>query len=92
VASAFILQAKTGKEPLAMQHMDPNRLRLRAAEYRALARTCRTAEDKTAYLKLAERLIALADSELCGGSPSRKAPKDVPRPKRRTYRFGMTAA
>jgi hypothetical protein len=47
-----------------MIHLDPNRLLQRAAEYRELARNCRTQEEKADYLELASRLSTLANSAL----------------------------
>jgi hypothetical protein len=71
-----------------MQRMDPNRLLQRAAEYRELARNCRTQEEKADYLELASRLYTLANSALL--MPNTKS-SAVPRPKKRAHRFGVTA-
>jgi hypothetical protein len=70
-----------------MQRMDPTRLLQRAAEYRELARDCRTREEKADYLELASRLSTLANSDLLMPTKS----SAVPLPKRRVYRFGVTA-
>jgi hypothetical protein len=56
---------------------NPNSLLQRAAEYRELARTCCTREEKSDYLALASRLSALANLLV---RPTESSTKTVPHP------------
>jgi hypothetical protein len=55
--------------------MGPTRLLQRAAEYRELARSCRTREEKSDYLELASRLSTLANADLLMPTKSSAVPQ-----------------
>jgi hypothetical protein len=67
--------------------LDPDYFRELAAEYRRLARTSATQQDKTELLNLAERLTALAQSDLWTGQPRRAAQER--RSRRRHFKFAF---
>jgi hypothetical protein len=66
-------------------HLNPDHFRALAAEYRGLARTSHSEQDKTELLNLAERLTALAQSDLWKAQPRR--PTQERRSRRRTFKF-----
>jgi hypothetical protein len=65
--------------------LNPDHFHALAAEYRGLAKTSPTKQDKTELLNLAERLTALAQSNLWKAHP-RRATQDQ-RSRRRTFKF-----
>jgi hypothetical protein len=70
--------------------LDPKRFHRIAAEYRALARRSHTKQEKTELLNLAERLTALAQSQLWKPQPKKAIP-EVRRSSRRTFKFASDA-